>query len=196
MFRKLTRPEVFALATLIAVAGITAWPTAEAQFGGGGGFGGGFQGGFASGGIMIEPSQSGKSLYAYSEKSGSWDKLTAEPHPDDGLNFIQSAGVAALRGKQSVHAFGADSEEWATVKTDGDPSPLIISAGVAACVAGSHLYAFGSSSEEWAVADLGEPANSNQVAVHASRVVYRTETHVHVFSNASGKWASVDLTKD
>src|SRR5690606_26845141 len=131
MFRKLTRPEILTIAILIAVAATTAWPTAEAQFGGGGL---GFQGGFATGGIMIEPSQSGNSLYAYSEKSGSWDKLTAEPHPDDGLNAIQSAGLSALRGKQAVHAIGAESGKWATVATDGDPSRLIVSAGAAACV--------------------------------------------------------------
>lgn len=196
MFRKLTRPEILALAILIAVAGMAAWPTAEAQLGGGGGFGGGFQGGFGTGGILIEPSQSGKSLYAYSEKTGTWDKLIIEPHPDDGLNAIQSAGVAALRGQQAVHAFGADSDKWATVATDGSPSPVVVSAAVVASVAGEQLYAFGSSSDDWAVVDLGERADATKLEVGSSRVVYRTQSHIHVFSNASGKWASVDLTKD
>jgi hypothetical protein len=195
MFHKRTRNVFLALAVLIALAGTAARPTAEAQLRGGG-LGGGFQGGFGIGGIMVEQSQSGKSLYAYSETAGAWDKLTVEPHPVDGLSFVQSVGVAALRGKHAVHAIGADAGKWSTAPTDGDPSPAVVSGGLAACVAGSHLYAFGSSSETWAVADLGEPADAMKLEAGANRVVYRSDTHVHIFSNASGKWASVDLTKD
>lgn len=193
MFRKLTRPEPFAIAILIAVTGLATWPTAEAQLGRGGFGGGAFRG---IDGYMVERSQSGKSLYGYSEKTGSWDKLTVEPHTDDGLNAVQSTGVAALRGQQAVHAFGPDSGKWATVATDGNPSPVVVSAAVAACVAGDRLYAFGSSSDDWAVAELGERADATKLEVGTTRVVYRTDTHIHVFSNASGNWASVDLTED
>ena len=167
--------------------------SAEAQFGSGGAF----VSSPGDDGIQIERSLSGKSLYGYSDRTGSWDKLTAEPHPEDGtLNAIQTVGLAALRGKGHVYGFGTNSRKWASTETDGEPSPMILSARVAGCVAGSHLYAFGANQKDWAVLDLGEAASADIMTVHASRVVYRTTTHVHIFSNSSGKWASVDLAKD
>jgi hypothetical protein len=200
MFRKLTRPEILAVAILIAVTGLATWPNAEAQLGDGGSGGGGeFTGnGIETDEIIIEPSKSGKTLYGYSQKTGSWDKLSAEPHGDDGLTPVVSGTMAVVRGNERLHVFKAVTGRWfSSPEVAGNLSPVVISSSVAAAVAGNQVWAVGNHGQStWVEVDIGEPAMANQMAVHASRVVYRTDTHVHVFSNASGKWASVDLTED
>lgn len=170
--------------------------SADAQFGGGG-FGGEGFAGVMNQSIMIEPSKSGKTLYGYSEELGAWDKLSAEPHPDDGLTPILTSSMAVVRGKNQLHVFKEETGKWiSSPEIKGAISPPIVSAGVAAAVAGDQLWAVGKGQTTWVAVDLGELVNRDQVAVYASRVVYRTDSHVHVFSAASGKWASVDLTKD
>lgn len=197
MFLHIIRRSLSILAALLLTVLLA--PAAHAQFDlGNGGFGGGSNG---SGGIetqtlMIEYSKSGKTLYAFSNQVGTWDKLTPQPHPEDGIAPVVSGDFAVLRGKQHLHAFKAETGKWTSIETDSPPSHVVVSSGIAAATAGQHLWAIRKGLTTWVSVDIGEPADLQKLTVSASRVVYRTKTHVYAFSSGSGEWASVDLTKD
>jgi hypothetical protein len=163
MFRKLTRPELLAIAILIAVTGTVAWPTAEAQFGG-------LDdpldtskylphGAIATGELIIFRSQSGNSLYGYANATGEFDNASFAPHPDSGYTPIVTARVAIVPGERKLFAFSANIGRWSTLEVD-------------------------------------EAVDVSKVVVDQERATYLLDNEFHVFSNASGKWASVDLTKD
>mgnify|MGYP002622542781 CR=1 FL=1 len=145
--------------------------------------------------LLVERSESGKSLYAYSSLSGRWDKLTAQPHPESPFPIV-SLDFAVLRGPEHLHGFCLKTGAWSTIDTDGVPSVIIVSAGAAACSAGTHLYAFSPHTGEWDEIDVQAATDMDNLEVGGNFVRYRHGTEIFMFSSTAGKWASVDLAVD
>jgi hypothetical protein len=59
-----------------------------------------------------------------------------------------------------------------------------------------HAYAFSARTGRWATLDVGDDVDTSRVAVAHGYASLYAEPNLHMFSNASGKWASVDLTAD
>lgn len=146
--------------------------------------------------LIIEPSDSGRSIYAYSSSKGRWDKLTANPHPVNGLVPLNTASFAVVRGDQQLHGFSLAKGRWTSINTDGEPSPVVVSSRIAASTAGTFLYGFSPKSGQWSNIDVKAVIEPARLEVGRGYIRYRDGSRVFVFSTAADKWASVDLAVD
>lgn len=135
---------------------------AQAQFGGGG-FGGVEilqeylpAGTVASTNVIIVPSKSKKSVSGYSDAGGEWETVSIEPHPELGIVPVVGTDVAVIKGKQHLHAFGAQSGTWATLEVGEaiDEAEVVVDQTRATFLTETHFHVFSSVSGKWASLDL------------------------------------------
>ncbi|HEV3418099.1 MAG TPA: hypothetical protein VG056_14835 [Pirellulales bacterium] len=137
-------------------------PAPLAAFRGGGAFGNSGSSGIEqknavdSGPIFMATSKSGRTLYGYSVRTGTWDKVRLDsPAKEFAPNLAGSTGFVVL-GKR-VYAFSGIVGRWDSVEVADSkepPVPTLDSDDRVRFDIGTKTYMFSAITGRWAVADL------------------------------------------
>jgi hypothetical protein len=135
---------------------------------GGGGSGGGSAPFFAAKGnwiqseeVVVGLSKSGKTLYGYSARTGSWDRARLDQAVKDFEPVVDGNQGVVVVGKR-VYAFSGIVGRWDSVDVADakePPVPMVGSNNLVRFDIGSKIYMFSAITGRWSVADLSVDAD-------------------------------------
>jgi hypothetical protein len=110
---------------------------------------------FSSGSILIVTSQSGKTLYGYSEQTGMWDSVAVVNPGKSSLMPRIGTSIAYIRVGKRLYAFSAATGRWATfdLPEEGE-SKIDHNVGHLRVDVGSKIFMFSATTGKWSYVDL------------------------------------------
>ncbi len=106
------------------------------------------------GAMIIAVSQSGKTLYGYSIRTGTWEGVAVTDPDKAPLMPIVGSGVGYVAVGRRVYAFSGATGLWAVLDLPEAAKPRIsVAAGVRVDL-GSKIYMFSGVTGRWALVDL------------------------------------------
>jgi hypothetical protein len=108
-----------------------------------------------SGRILVAVSESGKTVYGFSDITGRWSKTSVELGTGNVIQPIVASDVACFVMGTKAYAFGAQSGVWSVIDIGVGATPPRVGTRVR-IDSGSKLFIFTSASAEWSVVDLAK----------------------------------------
>jgi hypothetical protein len=128
---------------------------------GGGGFGFGGGGGISVGSVFLAASKSGKTLYGYSVRTGTWDKVHLD-NPTKAFEPVLAGNEGCVVAGKRVYAFSGIVGRWDSIEVADSkepPLPNLQSDDLIRLDIGSKIYMFSAITGRWAAADLSDDAD-------------------------------------
>jgi hypothetical protein len=123
-----------------------------------GGFGGG---GISAGSVFLAASKSGKTLYGYSVRTGTWDKVHLD-NPIKAFEPVLTGNEGCVVAGKRVYAFSGIVGRWDSIEVADSkepPLPSLQSDDLIRLDIGSKIYMFSAITGRWSAADLSDDAD-------------------------------------
>lgn len=104
--------------------------------------------------LYVAIPKDGRSIHAFSARTGRWTHLTLKTRLPDDAAPIVSGEMAVIHTKETIYAIGSGMKEWAKLKLETPGSTAVVSGSSVRVDDGRHLYLIGADSEHWEGVDL------------------------------------------
>lgn len=96
----------------------------------------------------------GKSIHAFSTRTGQWTHLTLKAKlPDDAVPIV-GGEMALIQTKETIYAIGSRMKGWTTLKLKNPGTTAVLLGSSVRVEDGRHLFLIGAESEHWEGIDL------------------------------------------
>jgi hypothetical protein len=108
-------------------------------------------------GVAVVISESGRTLYGYSGKTGSWDRVSVQNPDGRPIYPLVGGEVACAVVGPRAYGFSGTTGRWDVVRVTPGRIPMV-SLHFCCVDDGSKLYTFSNSSGRWSMADMSQDA--------------------------------------
>lgn len=110
-------------------------------------------------GIAVVISESGKTLYGYSAKTGNWDRVRVQNPDGRQIYPLVGGGVACAVVGTRAYGFSGTTGRWDVVEITPGRVP-VVSRHFCCVDDGSKIYTFSNSTGRWSMADMSQDDES------------------------------------